>query len=324
MLNILVKSIFISLFVSISVADALDGVTVLDTTALTGRIAFTYYPDSKSKDGDIYLLDLRKRIISPLIVRAGIDEYPVFAPDGQSLLFVKNDNGNSEIFLLNLKNKEITQLTNHPAIDEDPDWSADGKRFVFSSGRSGPGQNIFISDLSGKVIQQLTTNRFRNTVPKWSHGSNSDEIIFSTDEFWPGWELAVYNLKEKKVTRLTNGINSYCRAAWDSNGDRFAFSYGSGTDVDLWLQNKGEEEPSQITSHPGREYDATWGASTDEYNSQPIFYSGELTPGKNDFQLFLINISNSMPSEVNKDMAARQILAVNGRVRHLSYTKFEN
>ena len=62
---------------------------------------------------------------------------PSFAPDGQSLVFMSNRDGNPEIYWMSLASPKPVRLTDDPAYDTSPRISRDGRRVLFVSDRSG-------------------------------------------------------------------------------------------------------------------------------------------------------------------------------------------
>ena len=65
---------------------------------------------------------------------------PRFSPDGQSIVFSSESNGNIDIWAKNLKNGGLQKLTSDASIDTSPAFSADQKQIVFTSDRSGSPQ----------------------------------------------------------------------------------------------------------------------------------------------------------------------------------------
>jgi Tol biopolymer transport system component len=72
------------------------------------------------------------------------DMNPVWSPDGSSIAFDSDRDGDSEIFLItNVQHilagsePELVQLTNNDWEDKYPTWSPDGSRIIFESSRRG-------------------------------------------------------------------------------------------------------------------------------------------------------------------------------------------
>jgi dipeptidyl aminopeptidase/acylaminoacyl peptidase len=52
----------------------------------------------------------------------GLDEGPVWSPDGTKIAFSSARDGQQEIYVMNADGSDQRRLTNNPARDESPDW----------------------------------------------------------------------------------------------------------------------------------------------------------------------------------------------------------
>lgn len=270
-----------------------------------GRLAFSYTKDGQT---DIYVLDFSTLEVTPLISTAALEEYPSWSPDGQTLVFYSDLSGDRELYATNADGNEMRRLTNSPGKDEDPDWSPDGKRIVFQSSRGNKGTAIYSMAADGTDVKPFPIKKRKikgtNSLPKWS--PRGDEIIYCTDEFWPGWDIALFSLKNKKTSLLTSGYRSFTRGSWHPSGGSFAFSYGSGNDIDIWKFEKGASELQPLVVRPGRDYDAEW---TDD--GAMMFFVGEKKEGSKTFDLFVW--------DANKKKTFR-VTEAEGSIRHPSWT----
>lgn len=267
----------------------------------SGRLAFTY---SLNKNADIWVIDFEQARVMPLVQSSGTDEAPAWSNDGQTLAFSSNRSGNFEIYTVRADGEKLKQLTKATGADGDPDYSPDGKKIVFRSERVKTGTaNLFLMDLNGESQEQLTNSGDKNTVPRWA--PNGKTILYTSDASWPGWDLMLLNLETRQSKKLTQSFNSYCRGAWSPDGTKFLFSYG-GDEVDLWMRDPRANEPKQITKLPGRDYDAVWNES-----GHQAFFVHEQNPGKEDYQIYLLNVDSG---------ESLQITSGPGSIRHLAWT----
>lgn len=166
--------------------------------------------------------------------------------------------------------------------------------------------NIFIMDVEGKDVRPLSGGTKRKTLPKWS--PRGKEILYVTDEFWPGSDLVLENSAERKQpSYLTRGLFSYTRPNWDPLGSTIVFSFGSGLQVDLWSITKGKT-PTQLSSLDGREYDAVYNE-----DGSKLFFVHESSAGVGDFKLFVLDLLSKK---------TLQLINGPGAIRDLSYTPF--
>lgn len=123
---------------------------------------------------DIYLLlpedddDWRGPVdAEPLITSPEADHSPGWAPDGDTLVYVSEREGNPEIYVIETDRDGPPQrLTTNEAEDAQPVWSPDGKRIAFVSYVHGEGE-IFVMDADGSNQQRLTHNDTRDHSPDW-------------------------------------------------------------------------------------------------------------------------------------------------------------
>jgi tricorn protease len=93
-----------------------------------GKVAFSYL-------GDIWTADESGANAQRLTDNQARDQFPRFSPDGQSVAFSSNRQGNYDVFVVPAAGGDPRQLTFNSANDEVVGWSNDGKRIVFSSSR---------------------------------------------------------------------------------------------------------------------------------------------------------------------------------------------
>ena len=158
-----------------------DGVNLFRLTS-DNDLAPVWSPDGdaiafvRNVDGnrDIYLLapeeddDWRGQVKArPLITSPAADHSPDWAPDGDTLVYVSERDGNPEIYILESDEDAPPQrLTTNEAEESQPVWSRDGKRIAFVSDLHGQSE-IFVMDADGSNQRRLTHNDARDHSPDW-------------------------------------------------------------------------------------------------------------------------------------------------------------
>src|SRR6516225_4023296 len=106
---------------------------VHDTRLLTypavsaSNVAFVYADD-------LWVADLDGKNVRRLTSDIGIESHPVFAPDGKTLAFSAQYDGNTDVYTLPVEGGQPKRLTWHPGADVVRGFTPDGKAVVFSSG----------------------------------------------------------------------------------------------------------------------------------------------------------------------------------------------
>ena len=99
------------------------------------------------------------------VVRLGTainSQAPAFSPNGQTIAFASDRDGNSEIYLMNVDGSGQTRITNAAGDDTDPTWSPDGTRLAYRSSR---GNGIYSMKADGTDVRLVVSG---GTQPSWS------------------------------------------------------------------------------------------------------------------------------------------------------------
>ncbi|HEY6931682.1 MAG TPA: protein kinase, partial [Thermoanaerobaculia bacterium] len=88
------------------------------------------------------LPDWKDMTLTLLTTDPGYEGEPTFSPDGQTIAYVADRDGNFEIYLQQISGGPAINLTHDPAADIQPAFSPDGREIAFVSDRAG-GTEIF-------------------------------------------------------------------------------------------------------------------------------------------------------------------------------------
>lgn len=123
---------------------------------------------SRGKSPNLYLKSLSDASLTRLTQHFGADSSPTFSPDGSQAAFVSDRSGNPQIYLLDMDTQRAKRLTNLNWCDS-PSWSPTGEWIAFA-GRANQKDrmDIFLVDVTGNQIRQLTRGEGSNENPSWS------------------------------------------------------------------------------------------------------------------------------------------------------------
>jgi tricorn protease len=85
--------------------------------------------------GDLWSVDRKGGRATRLTVGVGIETSPAFSPDGSTIAFTGEYDGNQDVFTIPAAGGVPHRVTYHPAADAAVGWSPDGKEIVFRSDR---------------------------------------------------------------------------------------------------------------------------------------------------------------------------------------------
>jgi TolB protein len=153
-----------------------------------------------------------------------------WSPDGKTLAFVGDRNGNLDIYTIPASGGEETRLTTAEGLDDGPEFSPDGQYIYFNSERTGSMQ-IWRMKPDGSAQEQITSDGLNNWFPHVS--PNGRQIVFlSYEKDVTGHPadkdvtLRIMNLADKKITVLTKlfgGQGTINVPSWSPDSRRLAF-----------------------------------------------------------------------------------------------------
>jgi tricorn protease len=159
------------------------------------NIAFIYAED-------LWVADLDGKNPKRLTTDVGVESNPVFSPDGQTIAFSAQYDGNTDVYTIPLAGGTPTRLTSHPARDTVRGFTPDGKSVLFSSPRNAYSvrhEQLFTVPLTGGMPTQLPIpwgfeaayspdgdfiayTPVRDATPQWKHyrgGTHSRVWIYN-------------------------------------------------------------------------------------------------------------------------------------------------
>jgi TolB protein len=153
-----------------------------------------------------------------------------WSPDGKTLAFVGERNGNFDIYAISDAGGDEKRLTTAEGLDDGPEYSPDGKYIYFNSVRTGHMQ-IWRMKTDGSEQEQVTHDDWNNWFPhispdgKWM-------VILSYDPKVQGHPenqdvmLRLMSMADGKITvvaKLFGGQGTINVPSWSPDSKRFAF-----------------------------------------------------------------------------------------------------
>ncbi len=153
-----------------------------------------------------------------------------WSPDGKTLAFVGDRNGNLDIYTIPAAGGEETRLTTAEGLDDGPEYSPDGQYIYFNSERTGSMQ-IWRMKPDGSGQEQITSDGYNNWFPHTSP-SGRQIVFLSYEKDVTGHPadkdvmLRIMNLADKRITVLTKlfgGQGTINVSSWSADSRRLAF-----------------------------------------------------------------------------------------------------
>lgn len=153
-----------------------------------------------------------------------------WSPDGQTIAYCAERDGNFDVYTIPAGGGEETRLTTADGKDDGPEFSPDGQYIYFNSERSGSTQ-IWRMKVDGSGQEQITKDDQENWFPHVS--PNGLLMVFLTYEKGAGDHpenkdvaLRVMDLKTGKIdllARLFGGQGTINVSSWSPNSQYLAF-----------------------------------------------------------------------------------------------------
>ena len=99
------------------------------------QVAFSY-------QGDLWVAPVKGGIARRLTISIAFDRSPCWSPDGKTILFSSQRDGNYDLYTIPVSGGDAKRLTYSDSEDYAADWSPDGKRVLFTTYRSFPGNGL--------------------------------------------------------------------------------------------------------------------------------------------------------------------------------------
>jgi Tol biopolymer transport system component len=189
-------------------------------------------------DGDNEIFLMKDNSLSQLTHNTWNDEYPVWSPDGKSIAFASDAEGQYDIFLMNADGSDITRLTASNASEKEPSWFPDGKSVAYSMETKK-----FLQKQLTLWRVDIQTEKTERIIPDYNQGhaipdiSPDGDLLTFTGKRTIGWDTAVYDLQKNIVKFLDEGGKS-CRARFSNDGKKLAYvSSKADGKGDIWIMN---------------------------------------------------------------------------------------
>jgi len=238
--------------------------------ASTAGAAASYfrYPDIHgntivfSAEADLWLVSDQGGVARRLTTHTGNEYFAHFSPDGKTIAFTGEYDGNRDVYVISAEGGEPRRLTWHPASDEVVGWTPDGTRILFRSSRNIPtrGTEIFAVPLAGgdpEVLPLGWASRLSidPATGLWAFNRKSWETATwkryrggTAPDIWVG------DPKKADYRKVTDFDGSDAFPMW--HGGRIYFLSDRGGTMDLWSIKPDGSDAKRHTEF--KNWDARW------------------------------------------------------------------
>ena len=220
------------------------------------QIVFTYA-------NDLWLIPKEGGTAIKLSSPAGVESYPKFSPDGKSIAFSGNYDGNTDAYAIAVTGGVPVRLTSHGYPDRVVDWTTDGKKVLFASSReSGKARfnQFYTVPADGGIIEKLPLAYAE--FGSYSPDGKQIATVFRTQvgRNWKRYrggtkaDIHLFNLtnnESKAIGTEADAGNEF--PMWHGNTIYFLSDRGSELRMNLWKYDLNTKAYTQLTNF--KDYD---------------------------------------------------------------------
>ncbi len=187
----------------------------------------------------------------------GVESYPKFSPDGKSVAFTGNYDGNSDVYAMPVNGGIPVRLTEHGFPDRVVDWTNDGKRVLFASIReSGKARfdQFYTVAATGGADEKLPFAYAE--FGSYSPDGKQMALVFRSQvgrnwkRYRGGWkaDICVYNFQTNTSEYISEQSDAgYEYPMWHNNFIYFLSDKGPEERMNLWRYDLTKKTFEQLT-----------------------------------------------------------------------------
>jgi hypothetical protein len=213
------------------------------------KIVFVSKRDGNS---EIYSCTIDGSDIRRLTNDPGMDEEPVWSPDGTRIAFISDRSGNTELYIMNADGSNVVRRSFAGTICQSPTWSPDGTKIAHVALSDGTANIWVVGSISGAPSLLLDAPGY-DAQPAWS--PDGIRIALVSDRAAYDFVYDIYMVFANNVAGITAVTGKifdfvdYIQPSWSPNATKLAIAIRETIGVDEYNTQIGIMNPegSNIT-----------------------------------------------------------------------------
>ena len=223
------------------------------------HIAFVYADD-------LWLVPREGGVATPLASPPGAERLPRFSPDGRTIAFMGNYDGNTDLYTLPVGGGVPTRVTHHPWTEGLCGWTSNGKLLFFTNGFAGRDRQnqLFTVGASGGLPEQLPVP-YGTFADVSSDGRWLAYTPHTTDNrTWKRYrggmstDIWLFDLEDKTSKRATDWEGTDTAPMWQGSQLYYLSDDGPSHRQNLWMLEPAGMKRRQLTQYA--DHDVKWPA----------------------------------------------------------------
>ncbi len=196
-------------------------------------IAFEAGRNGEAAGSDIWLMNSDGSNQHRITTTNGIDAQPAFSPDGRQIAFISDRSGEMKIYLMNIDGSNVRRV-DAPGWCFGPSFSPDGRQLVFVATYDSKVHHIFVMNLDGSGLRQITSIPAHYENPSFSPDGRA--ILTQSDQFGQ-IEIIRINLDGSGLVNLSNNPAEDSQPVYSWDGSQIAFTRVTDSKPHIWMMN---------------------------------------------------------------------------------------
>ena len=213
---------------------------------------------------DLWTVPREGGVATPLASPVGSEGHAQFSPDGETIAFLANYDGNYDIYTIPAGGGTPFRVTHHPSSERPVGWTPDGRIIFWAYGMGEHSQTVQLFTVSpeGGLPEQLP-------VPYGWNAAVSDDgewlayNPFATDyATWKRYrggrapDIWLFNLRDHTSKKITDWEGADTFPMWHGDKLYYVSDAGPAHRLNVWVYDTKTGRHRQITKH--RDYDVKW------------------------------------------------------------------
>jgi tricorn protease len=215
---------------------------------------------------DLWLVPREGGLARPLAGPRGREGFPRFSPDGQSVAFMGNYDGDMDLYTVPVSGGVATRVTHHPATEILCDWTADGKLLFYSNGLADMQRksNIFTVAPGGGLPRKLPvpygTVAAISPDGQWlAYTPNTrDNRTWKRYRGGMATDIWLFHLKKHTWKAITDWEGTDTQPMWHGQTVYYLSDNGKEFRLNIWAYDTKTGKRRQVTTF--NDYDVKWPA----------------------------------------------------------------
>ncbi|MET0391494.1 MAG: PDZ domain-containing protein, partial [Chitinophagaceae bacterium] len=215
------------------------------------QIVFTYA-------NDLWVMPKEGGTAVKLSSPAGVESYPKFSPDGKSIAFSGNYDGNTDAYVIAASGGVPVRVTSHGYSDRVVDWTNDGKKVLFASGRASEKarySQFYTVSANGGPAEKLPLAYAE--FGSYSPDGKQIAVVFRTQvgRNWKRYrggtkaDIQIFNFDTKQSVQIGTDADAGNEfPMWHGNAIYFLSDRGSELRMNLWKYDLATKTYTQLTN----------------------------------------------------------------------------